>query len=264
MKLGFFILTKTPHKSQLNFVESLRIFHPTIYSAIVVDDNEFNFDVSSKSKKSKDLILQVDDDLCYDSGYKNANFIIRKKVTSWDKVLYLLNNDLKNIDFAFIVEDDVFVPSITSVKNMFKKYKNYDCVTATHNSRDDDRKIQKDSKNSKSIYTPWCHWDKTPKAIKREFQRHSMVCAIGLSRNLLNVIADQVDSYKELFFIEIMFNSLAEENELNIFTPPEFSTILWRKSWVSEDFIENPENWFHPVKDLEEQVLLRKMLRKLD
>ena len=58
MNLGFFILTKNPHKSQINFIENLRIFYSEIHSYIVVDDNKDFPD------KLKSFILQVDDDLC--------------------------------------------------------------------------------------------------------------------------------------------------------------------------------------------------------
>jgi hypothetical protein len=193
--------------------------------------------------------LQVDDDLCYNSKYKNANFIIKKKVTSWDKVLYLLNHKLSFIDFTFIVEDDVFIPSIKSIKSMFETYKNYDLVSSFHNSKVDDKIV-------------WSHWDKCPTYLPKDCQRHSMVCALGLSRKLLKVVEKQVETYKELYFIEIIFNSLAEKEKMNIIQAPEFSTIVWRKKWCIEDFIEYKENWFHPVKDIESHINIRSLLRK--
>lgn len=258
MKLGFFILTKTPNKSHSKFVQNLRIFYPEIESYLVVDDN---------SVKSKDYILQVDDDLCYNSNYKNANFVIKKKVTSWDKVLYLLNHQLSYIDFTFIVEDDVFIPNVKSVNAMVQKYKNYDLVTPSHHSKFDDKK-----RYGKDYV--WTNWKKAPRYYSKKILRHSMVCALGLSRAMLNLVEAQVEIYKELFFIEILFNSLYEKNKgksseglkekdasLIQIDAPEFSTILWRKKWSDEDFLENPENWFHPVKDIEEQVRLRKLLR---
>ena len=72
---------------------------------------------------------------------------------------------------------------------------------------------------------------------------------MGISRNLLYIVNLHALAYKQLMFIEFMFNTLVHEAGLNYTTAKELSTIKYRRNWKTEDFLENPENWFHPVKD---------------
>jgi hypothetical protein len=247
MKVGFFILTFEPTFDVLDFCEA--VSKKGIRSYVVVDNNNY-----IPEEKYKKFVLQMDDDLCYNSGFKNTNFVItesiKKKITSWDKVLYFLCRKLKDIDFSWIVEDDVFIPSVESVVTMTEKYSSFDLVTAT------------DEPNLEEKRDFW-HWRKVPKYMNIQSKTlsvdpkqnpdrgwyKSMVCAIGISRNLLYIINLHALAYKELMFIEFMFNTLAHEAGLNYTIAEELSTIKWRKSWKEEDFKVLSNNWFHPVKD---------------
>jgi len=255
MQNGFICLTKTPHLSVLEFIHELNET-TNILSYVVVDDNTY-----IAPQKYKYFILQLDDDICYNSGFKNVNFVIKKKITSWDKVLYLLCRTLKNIDFCWIVEDDVFIPSIESVVNMTNKYLDYDLVTSS------------DEPNTSENRKIW-HWKHMPtymnrnsktisvdSSIDESYSWHkSMSCAIGISRRLLYIINLHCLAYKQLMFLEFLFNTLCHQANLFIKIAPELSTIIWRGKWKIEDFINNKNNWFHPVKNIEEYKEYRELI----
>ena len=78
---------------------------------------------------------------------------------------------------------------------------------------------------------------------------HSMVCAIGCSRRLLDAIANYVQQKRSIPFIEYMFNTIAMQNRLKVVNPPELNTILFRENWTMEHIRQRPSNWFHPIKD---------------
>lgn len=266
MKVGFITLTKEPSDSHLFFTQQLNDIKFPSY--IVIDNNSYFNDDSltsfnlytNKSLDIKDKLLFVDDNECKKAGYTNLNFIIKKSVSAWDKVLYLLNNSLKEYDFVWIVEDDVFIPSINSVLDMTEKYSQYDLV------------IQKDI--SKFTDTRWDHWNHVPKKWKPKIENnyyHSMACVTGISRRFLNIIDLYAKTYKSLFFLEIMFITLAHEHNLRIINPPELKTIVWRVSkfqsdWSYENILEiitkeKMNLWFHPIKDYHSQMMFRYILQ---
>jgi hypothetical protein len=261
MKRGFFILTYEPSEDVLTFVSELKKKGKklNIHPYVVVDNNDY-----IPPKKYKDFILQIDDNKCIKLGFKNADFIIetkkKKQTTSWSKVWYFLCREFKDLEFSWVVEDDVFIPSYTSVLKMTKKYGNgdYDLVTATNEANPEEKRN-------------YWHWKQMPYYMNNNSKiiavdskvdpdrgwHKSMVCALGVSRNLLYIINLQVLAHKQLMFIEFMFNTLASQAGLTIINPPELSTIVYRKDWTEEDFISRPDNWFHPVKDRELHKYLR-------
>jgi hypothetical protein len=252
MKVGFFLLTYEPKYDVLDFCEA--VSKTGIHAYVVVDNNNYK-----PEEQYKKFVLQMDDEVCYNAGFKNTNYVItesiKKKITSWDKVLYFLCRKLKDIDFSWIVEDDVFIPSVKSVIEMTEKYSSFDLVT-----RSDEPNLEEKS--------DFWHWNKIPKYMNHQSKtisisskenpdrgwHKSMVCAMGISRNLLYIINLHALAYKELMFIEFMFNTLAHEAGLNYTTAEELSTIKYRTVkylhfWKEENFKGLPNNWFHPVKD---------------
>ncbi len=78
-----------------------------------------------------------------------------------------------------------------------------------------------------------------------------MVCALRISKNLLNKIDEFANKNKRLLFIEIMFNTFATHNKLKNKVIPELITIAYRYNWdyklIKKDFL------YHPIKNLEVQ-----------
>jgi len=83
----------------------------------------------------------------------------------------------------------------------------------------------------------------------------SMICAIRVSKKMMDCIDDYVIKYKRLFMDESLFNTLAIHNKLKIITPVELKNILWRHTWEKEDIINT--NLYHPIKDMNIQYEYR-------
>ena len=86
-----------------------------------------------------------------------------------------------------------------------------------------------------------------------------MVCACRMSKQLLFLIFDYADKYKELFFLEAMFPTIAITNNLLCESPEELNTIIYRHNWRYKEM--NKLNIFHPIKNIELHKLLREVLQ---
>jgi hypothetical protein len=258
MKTSFIILTYEPTDEMIEFIIDVNM-KTSCEGFIVVDNNNY---IPPKSVDK--YILQMDDNLCYNSGFRNVNFVIKKKITAWDKVLYFLCRVLRGIDFTWIVEDDVFVPNMKSIEKMTNKYSEYDLVTASDTS-------------NKSEKRNFWHWKHMPKymnnnsltlSVENIGWYKSMACAIGISRRLLYNINLHAMAYKQLMFLEFMFNTICHQAGLTNTTAPEFEYIVWRKSkkednWTQEDVLSTEgEYWFHPIKNRKDHYELHKILNK--
>jgi hypothetical protein len=246
---AFLTLTVRPTDDLLEFI---RLLNKYIKAYIVVDDNTY-----IPEPQDEYFILQVPDEVCEIHHYTNINHVISKPITSWNKVIFFLNQILKEIKFCWIVEDDVFIPTLSSIIEMTKKYSKYDLVSVGNDSINNSQK--------------WFHWkhEKNLKLFQRKYLHKSMLAAVGMSRKLLNKIEKFAQKHHTLAFLEIIFNTLAYEYKLKQINAPELSTIVWRKKWSIKDFESKLENWFHPIKEesdrenknlREKQVLLRQLL----
>jgi hypothetical protein len=258
MKTAFIILSYEPTHEMIDFILDVNK-KTSCEGFIVVDNNNY-----VPPRDVKRYILQMDDNLCYNSGFRNVNFVIKKKITAWDKVLYFLCRVLRDIEFTWIVEDDVFVPSMKSIEKMTQKYKEYDLITAS------------DIPNKSENRNFW-HWHHMPKymntdsptlSVEKVGWYRSMACAIGISRRLLYNINLHTLAYKQLMFIEFMFNTICHQAGLSNKTAPEFLYVVWRKNshennWTQEDVLgESSEYWYHPIKNREDHYELHKILDK--
>lgn len=264
---AFFILTRKPSENHLDFVREFLKKDTEILPIIIVDDNSY-----IPPKDLENHILQVDDQTCKKSGFHNINFLIKKDVTSWDKVMYLLCTKMKQIKFCWIVEDDVFVPSVESVFRMTQKYDKYDIVTCSNYINYEENVNDLKYENLKNL-DPWIHWKRVPKNMysKTSFSNdkinqdkapikgwaRSMVCAIGMSNRLIEEVRKYVNKFHRLEFLEIFFNTLAYRAKLKYITPRELFTITWRYMFTNEEILKMEQNWFHPMKDQNRQIALR-------
>lgn len=81
-----------------------------------------------------------------------------------------------------------------------------------------------------------------------------------MSQALLQKIKEYVEQHKTLLFLEFMFNTLAQHNNLKIDNPAEMSQIIYRRSTPLIDI--NPGWLYHPIKSFHEQAALRKTLNR--
>jgi hypothetical protein len=237
MRTAVVFLCKEPKQSTIDFAQEIK--QKTGFRIFIVSD--------MLARKDR---FYISDSFCKDFNYKGCNITgkethIKKEIITWDKFLYLFCEVLTAYDFVWVFEDDVFIPSVEVLQNLHNKYNGYDLVTPNNFKKTDNAK-------------DW-HWkyifDKIPPPYY-----YSMVCGMGLSRNLLNVIKQYVDENKQLFHIEAMFNTLANYAKLKIIDALELKSIVASGKWDIDDFLLLPNNVFHPRKDIENHPKLREQI----
>lgn len=195
-------------------------------------------------------IIQIKDEFTSLKGYYGCNIDgksthVKKEVIAWDKFLFSFCETLDSFDFVWVFEDDVFIPSIETINNLDAKYGHYDLVTPNNFEK-------------KDKLMDW-HWRHGFESIDPPHY-YSMVCACGVSRNLLNEIKKYKEAKGKLFHIEIMFNTLAMQAGLNVADPLELKSVVWMGEWGLDEFLLLPDNVFHPKKDIENHESLRKAI----
>lgn len=234
-------LTVRPSKLFYDFCKKLKDNTTDVY--ICIDDNDYHIE----GYDNEINIIKVDNTICENDGFKSTVFWLNNKACSKDKALYYFcknNIDYENIWF---IEEDVFIPSINTIKNIDKKYGTCDLIVSKNY-------ITYEKK------TDW-HWNQVfsqttippPYAI-------SMVCAIRCSKRLLDAIHYYASIFNNLFIDEVLFNTIALRSNLNIITPDELSTIEYRKDWDKDDIKEC--NLYHPMKDICQQYEYRDYIRE--
>ncbi|CAF1022235.1 unnamed protein product [Rotaria sordida] len=232
-------LCRTPDSEIIQFAEELAqdprsISNIDVY--IMIDDNNFQTQPNSLIK-----FIQINNNECISNGYHSSNKIdMHKDCIAWDKVLYYFCQVKQNdYSFVWLVEDDSFIPSVDAFFFLHNKYSN--------ENNGGDLICQKNDENLYGDTSTW-KWADVPGKFSPPWY-HSMCCAIGCSRKLLDAIANYVKQRHSIPFIEYMFNTIAMQNHLKVINPPELSTIVYRENWTPEHVRQRPNNWFHPFKN---------------
>ena len=197
--------------------------------------------------------LTIEDQSCYTSGYRNANFCIPKNPSAWDKVFKYFCEVNTSFDYVWIIEDDVFIPSIHTISYLDNNYGDCDLLSKSN------------VVNTTGSITNWKMWSQANDKHPLPWYC-SMVCACRISKELFSKIKEYVIENNSLFFIEIMINTIAMENGLIVKTPIELSTILPkapkgnryrmfsnnRYVWIQHKIEDIQPNYlYHPWKDIE-------------
>jgi len=232
MKKALCILCINPNVEQIQFYKNLK----DIYDIYFVCDNVKNYSTESEDVR----FITISDKDCIKNGFKNANTAVMAKTPiAWDKALFYFSTVNTSYNFVWFVEEDVLVPTVKTLPNIDSKYGSEDLLVKQN---DDYETIP-----------AWPHWKEANSKIEMKY-RASMVCAVRVSDRLLRCIKDYANKYQTLFFIELLFNTLAYHNRLVIKTIPELSTITFN------DKIEeiNKKYVYHPCKDLNQQDSIHK------
>lgn len=220
---------------------------------IILDNNNNNFnEITQKYKNVK--FLMIDDVECSNKGFKNANtWGIKKTPTAWDKAFYYFSCINVLYEHVWFVEEDVFIYNQNAFENLDNKYgPTYDLLVIENGC--------KDQPNN------WLYWHFADGKIDNPLY-HAMICSCRCSKKLLQIIKDYALKNNELFYIEIMVNTLASHNNLDILCIDELSTICpkppkgkryrstdkyGKTNWVSKDLPGKIKiNYmYHPVKNL--------------
>lgn len=243
------LICHKPNNIYLDFLNTI-----TEYDVVVIIDDE-NGQYYKNNKEYYDtnypkiIIAQYNFINCIEFGFQSSNITLNKMVSGWDKALFfyfLLYNDKLSIKTKYknvwFIEDDVFFYDENVLRNIDKQYPNSDLLT---------NKIQ-----TKNNDEPWI-WNAVKLHLVEPYY-NAMVCACRISNTLLSHIFDYATKYKELFFIEVMFPTIAMKNNLICDLPEELITIQYRYNWKYHQF--NKKNIFHPIKNIELHKLLREVL----
>ena len=74
---------------------------------------------------------------------------------------------------------------------------------------------------------------------------------------MISKIKDYTTTYKTLFFLEALFPTIAIKNNLKYRIIEELRNIKYRNTFVKQDI--NADNLYHPIKDLNQHILFRKV-----
>ena len=235
-------LTVTPNEKFYNFIKQL----PNIDSIyICIDNNDYNI----PNYDGKIKIIKIDNNESIENGFHSTLTTLggewTGKAGSRDKALYYFYKNDIDYDYIWFIEEDVFIPTIETIKNIDIKYPENDLLVSENYT------IYKK-------HTDW-KWSLANKQLSDKISlpySNAMICAIRCSKKLLECIFNHALKYKSLFLDEVIFNTIALHNNLNVKVIEELKTIVWMKKWTKNEI--NINNLYHPVKSIENQYELRK------
>jgi len=200
-------------------------------------------------------LLQYNDNEVIAANYTGMNAYVnewKKNVTkkpvavaAWEKVVYAFARDprLALYDFVWILEQDVFVPSVDALLRQEHKaaVARADFVAPP---------VQRHEAN---VF--WQNWGDLERAHYPAPWYKSMVCMVGMSRRYFGLVDDVAQRWHKLFFLESMFNIIAETAEdLIVLRPVELMTIVYHsipEAYQLSDILAYPNFFFHPMKALD-------------
>ena len=149
----------------------------------------------------------------------------------------MVNTSYENIWF---IEDDVFFFNEQTIVNIDNKYLDGDLLSNTVTQH-----------CSHYIGTPTYDWGWWWHLIHIDLSLpyyRGMVCAVRMSKMLLSKIVAYVEKYNTFFFLEAMFPTLCDKNQLIHHIPEELSFIIFRRDYSVEEI--DSIHLYHPVKDI--------------
>lgn len=247
MNKAIVFLTKTPELETLAFAEEIA-FETDFDVYIITDEKYKNKDYINVAHNFK--IIHITDEICREANYINSNISdnathIKKNPIAWDKMLYYFCEIKTTYDSIWVFEDDVFIPSYNTIVQLEDKYKGFDLVTPNNFLKND-------------TALDW-HWKHIFPKLDPPYY-FSMVCACKLSYKMLHCVKEYVKKNKELFYIEVIFNTLAMQNNLIVTDALELKSVVWQGEWGMDEFILLPNNVFHPKKNKEDYFHLRLLI----
>jgi hypothetical protein len=244
MKSAICLVTIQPNSIWIDFLSHIRNYD--IY--IVLDKIDSDTEIYKK-KYPMIHFIKVTNEECMASGYIHSSYMPSSslqfnEIIAWDRALYYFTTNSLEYDQIWFFEDDCFFYDEMTLTMIDHKYPTSDILCKDKNPQPKDGEWQ------------W-FWP----AITIHFPPpyfHSPICAVRMSKRLLDSIHIYVQQHKKLFFIEAMFPSIAYRNNLQYDVCEELDQLHWRRIWKMSDFTKH--QIFHPVKNIEEQYKLRCLL----
>ena len=242
-------LTNRPASETVQFAEELSrdAMEYGIEIFIMIDDNNFN--VSRINTSFNLRLMQISNEKCVHYGYQNTISLYWKwrQVTSWDKALLYFALLNRNYSFVWLIESDVFIPSVKAFRSIHELYSN-----------SSDLVVPRNQINLLGNTSTWL-WIKALGKVLPPWSR-SMVNVVGLSWRMLVAINDYVQWLGEVPYHEFLFNTLAMQLNFTIVAPTELTTVTYFHSSSLGEIFKKPNNLWHPSKSLQKQKLWREKL----
>jgi hypothetical protein len=242
MKNIICFLTVTPTKEFYDFATKLQDDNYDVY--ICIDRNDYKI----PEYDSKIPIIQINNIMCEFYGFKNTVFYFKNKACARDKALYYFAMVKKEFKNLWLIEEDVFIPTLNIIQDIDIKYPDGDLLTSSNTMI-----------NTVKQMSNW-HWKNIKNDIKLPFPWScSMICACRISPKLLQCIHNYAKMYKTLFLDEALFNTICDHNNLTILVIEELAeTITYKNIWTVNEI--NKNHLYHPVKNIKEHDIFRKHL----
>ena len=237
------ILAVNANLTTFQFAELLKNHNYDIY--ICIDNNDC---ILPYYDKTKIQIVRIYNDESEKNYFFGSVVYTQNRACSRDKALYYFCKINNNYEYIWFLEEDVFIPNENTIQRIDETYKNYDLLTQNNEI--------KLSHHDNRFY--WQHWWRNENKIEYPWA-HSMICAVRVSKKLLKCILDFVTLNKYLLFDELLFNTIALQNNLIIGTPIELSNVVFSFNDIIPNIV-NPTFLYHPIKDLNAQKKIRKKL----
>jgi hypothetical protein len=245
-KKAICILSVNANNDTFSFAETLKNDSYDIY--ICIDDNNSKLPDFDKSKIN---VIRFYDNECEDNYFYGSVVYTQDRACSRDKSLYYFCKINTDYDYIWFLEEDVFIPTKNTIQRIDNIYIN---TNADILSAFNDIKLSHDDPNC--VY--WQHWWRNENKIKYPWA-HSMISAIRVSKKMLECISTFVKINKLLLFDELLFNTIAIQNNLIIETPCELSNIVFSFNDIIPNIV-NSDFLYHPIKNLLKQNELRQQL----
>ena len=226
MKNNICLICLRPRKVWLDFFAAFT--HYKVY--FIIDDNSFDYAAVHGDEYPTLNFIQVRDDKHIHANFRDIDFT-NEILMGWHKALYYFSNENLDFDNTWFIEDDVFFYNENTLLMIDDKYAETDCLSNDVTEFDGSAGVWHWYKISMKYELPWYN---------------TMVCAVRLSRTLLQKINEYAQTHQTLFFIEAMFPTVAHKNGLICNSPGEMTHIYYR------DHIElnsiKPDMLYHPMK----------------
>ncbi len=231
-------VTTHPELAMLEFTEELAFdgLQYDIEVFVMVDNDQYQIPMSWMPLYVQ--ILHILNKTCALHGYRRATFVYTwpLEITAWDKVFFYFCEINRKHSFVWIIEPDVFIPSIHAFRAIHQLY-----------SSTSDLVVQQVIPNINGNTSVWSHYNVAIGRIPPPWYR-SMANILGLSRHLLTTMADFIRWRGFNVFHEFFIQSLSLNLNMTVVSPMEFDTLFWRKHHTWDDVNTKPNNFFHPVK----------------
>lgn len=218
---------------------------------VVADINNGNVStLQSTVTHSNVTVLHMNDSYLHSIGYYGCGYYQDPGdyVRASDKALYYFTQHPvgKQYQYLWLLESDVFVPSVGHLQRLIDEadQKQVDFISqrlspTTVNNFDD------------ANYEGWMWWPLLAEAEVAFPWQHTMIAAVGMSRDYLQHIPEWVERYQRLHFIEALLPTIAAQHaDLRIWNPDQLSDLTLKETWTLPEMMQAGANGiYHPIKD---------------